>query len=320
MRDARTEAIVVAATVSPAGVGGIALRLTPWGFDDLVEYLHASGHAQCNSILSRIASAGSRTWTPEIARVLLERFAADPLLTTPDAAIAAEIRAHLPNFRQFTAAAQYCLAVLSARGFDINSALKDLDRIPLSAAHQKAASTHQRPTTACGRAPRRHDFDAIVAEQFVETPSSQLNHPNRTSLPRKRPAVQYLRHVLKSRRDGLYHPMAASILRHADPTWRPAALPTYYYHFDFGYFDNVDWPDVSLKDANLRETDFTNANLQNCNMVDAQATVDHIRRSRSPRRWLAGIHACRANFETPNLSTAKLSIAELAHASFAKPT
>jgi uncharacterized protein YjbI with pentapeptide repeats len=317
VREARSESIVVAATLSPAGMGGIVLRLMPWGFDDLVEYLHAIGREQCNSILERVACAGSRAWTPEVARVLVERFAADPTLTDPGAAFAAEIRLHLPKPRHFAVAADYCLAALTASGPDVASTLKVLDRIrcPQHVTKLLRHASIQLPLAAERLATMIENQKSL--RSLLNVLPRELVRQTGLRCRENARAVQRLRSLLVSRSAIGYQPMAVSILRYADSAWRPFTHPPHSYNFANGYFENVDWPGVSLIKSNLRESDFTNANLRNCDLTDANATSAIFVRADLRDSWLAGIRASRANFEFANLSAARLPIAELAHASFA---
>lgn len=317
VREARSEAIVVAATLSPAGMGGIVLRLMPWGFDDLVEYLHAIGHEQCNSILSRVACARSRAWIAEVARVLVERFAADPTLTDPDAAFTAEIRLHLPNPRHFAVATEYCLAALADCSSDVASTLKILDRIrcPRHVTTLLRHTSIQLPLAAERLATMIENQKSL--RSLLNVLPRDLVRQTGLRCRENARAVQRLHDLLVSRSAIGYQPMAASILRHADSAWRPAAHPAHSYNFANGYFENVDWPGISLINSNLRESDFTNANLRNCDLSNANATSALFVRADLRDSRLAGVRASRANFEFANLSAAKLPIAELAHASFA---
>ena len=76
------DAFVVA--TMPSGKGqGIELALQQWSQDDLIEYLLAKRAKACGSVIARLGVAARRLWVPQVATVVLDRFAADASLTAP---------------------------------------------------------------------------------------------------------------------------------------------------------------------------------------------------------------------------------------------
>jgi uncharacterized protein YjbI with pentapeptide repeats len=340
VRDARSDQLVVAATLSPAGVGGIVLRLAPWGFDDLVEYLQLAGRADCNSILSRIASAGSTTWMPELARIVIERFAADPSLADPAAAIVAEVRSHLTDTHQFAAAAQYCLALYTGTGSNMAAAKAVLNKFHCSDYIAKLLrhTYAQMPLASV----RLHDLIRMrIAQRYLAKvlPRNLVTETARRCRDDEQ-AMQSLRGLLTARLTHPYHSMAASILRHADPTWRPLAprtgiytwmtnflrsanpteaptpLQGKSYYFNHAYFDRVDWSNGSLTKSSLCEADFTEANLENCDLSNVNASSAVFAGATLRTARVTRICASRTVFDRADLQSADLSFSELAHASF----
>ncbi len=264
--------LFVAATTSPTGRSGIVVRLMPWGTDDLVEYLLAAAPKQCNSVMARIGAAARPSWVPQFARVLLDHFAADPSLTAPHFALAAEIHLHLQKPRHFSAATEYCLALLVGESTAIVSTSKVLERIhcprnivallrhksvqtPL-AADRLVAMLSSRTSLRCLVRPLPRDLVELVGNRCRDN-----------SLALKR-----LKGLLASPRASAYQSMAASILRFADSAWRPRGDASYAYDFSRAIFHGVDWHGVILTGADLRKADFAAENLQDGNLDEADAT------------------------------------------------
>lgn len=308
--------LLVAATTTPAGRSGIVLRLLPWGTDDLVEYLLAVAPDECNSVMARLGAA-RRSRIPQLARVVLDRFAADPSLTELHSALAAEVRSQLPKPRHFAAATEYCLAMLVGESAAIVSTSKLLERIrcprnviallrhkcvqtPL-AADRLVAMLSSRVSLRCLMRTLPNDLVELVGNRCRD---------NSVALKR-------LRGLLASPRASAYQSMAASILRFADPTWRPRGGVSYAYDFSRAILHGVNWHGAILTGADLRKADFAAANLQDGNLDEANATSAQFPGADLRRARLVGICASHADFRSANLTAAKMAISELAHASFA---
>jgi len=313
----RGSALVVAATTAPAGQSGLMFRLQSWGTDDFIEYLLAARHEHCGSVMKRLGTTAGGTWAPELACVVLDRMADDSSLADPLAALMTEVRAILPNPRDFATAAEHCLALLVHDDFFMDATRIELERIgaPQSAiklirhARVQIPLAAERLASAISRAQSHHYLCRRVPRDLVELVGQRCRG--------EATALNQLRELLASPSDSSLHPMVASILRIADSTWRPSCDASQRCDFAEGLFHGVEWRAVNLARSELQKADFTNANLEDANLdeVDAAAAQFQYANLRSAR--LIGIRASHANFQHANLAGAKLSLAELAHVQFA---
>ena len=79
----------------------IDLRLAPWGKDEWIEYLLATDHRLCASVIARLELAKTEATRldgiPELWRLVLDRMLTDSSLTGPCGVIQSELAALLPD-------------------------------------------------------------------------------------------------------------------------------------------------------------------------------------------------------------------------------
>ena len=77
LENCSSDCITIAAM--PTGNGrNLELSLLPWGMDELIEYLLATHHEVCGSVIERLGAAAHYRWLPAVASIVLERFAMRP--------------------------------------------------------------------------------------------------------------------------------------------------------------------------------------------------------------------------------------------------
>lgn len=309
-------ALVVATTATPIGQSGLVLRLQPWGVDDLVEYLLAVHREHCHSVMERLGKAASGSWTPELACRVLDRFVIDPTISDSLAALVSEVRSQLPKLRDFATAAEHCLALLVSDAFDIQSTAYELARIgaPQDVIRLLRHARVQLPLAA----------ERLVSAISTEKLPRYLSKPLPSELVElvgrrcrgEASALIRLRDSLASPGASFAHPMTASILSIADPSWRPSSVGACRCYFSEGIFHGVDWPAVNLARSDLQKADFGSANLEGANLEEADAAATRFQGANLRNARLIGIRASRSDFRHAMLAGAKLSLAELAYAQF----
>jgi uncharacterized protein YjbI with pentapeptide repeats len=248
--------------------------------------------------------------------VVLDRFARDQTLTDPLTAIITEIRAQLPSPRDFATVAEHCLAIIVSDAHFIRETQSELAK---TSGGQRTARLLRHASVQLPLAAQR--FASAIAQEVApryldrRLPIEIVR--NVGSLCREQTlAISRLRELLASPVASSSHPMVASILRFADPTWRPVPNEGDRFFFAGGWFAGVDWSGLNLSRAELQMADFNSANLQRANLDEADAGATCFQSAKLQNARLIGIRASRADFRNANLSGAKLSLAELAHAQF----
>src|SRR5690606_31832961 len=87
--------------------------LAQWGFDEIVEYLLDKHHDACSSVMGRLGSWARRSWLPQVATIVLDRFAANPAATDPTNELSQHVREQVWDPEGFATVCRYCLAILS---------------------------------------------------------------------------------------------------------------------------------------------------------------------------------------------------------------
>ncbi len=255
---------------SPGWGRSTELRLLPWGEDELIEYLLAVHPDHCREVISRTADGRSLNGSPHWWPIVLDILASDNTVPDVQTAICMHLNAILPINKFRDRAERYCLLACEEslepdhvdHAYDV---LKELRQAGLSKTHE-AQLAHP--------AIRRR----LAAEYLVEMLKSSDPRPAlAVRLPRDLlvdagvaladdPKIlkllwRQLRefHLTWSNNDRCMGTLI-SLLRFADPDWRPKSLPT---GIDLGgaYLDNVDWPQVCLRESDLTKADFSGAVL-----------------------------------------------------------
>lgn len=308
--------LVVSTTPAPRKQRGIVLRLQAWTCDDLVEYLLAAYPAECKDVMQRLGQHARRSWSPQIARVVLDRFAADPTLSDPTDALLQEVREHLPTAFRFRQAEEICQVLLIAQGSQEEYA-------------RLVRFKDELPAAVFSMLRHREVQVLLAAERLVSLQSWRpLSDVLRRQLPIElidrlgercrddRKTVKRLAKLLESGRHRPAHAMAASILLRVDPTWRPAAKQRGEWHLAGGYFENASWAEVDLAKADLGKATFTGAQLGGAILEEADASSACFASADLSRANLNRLRAWRANFNRANLTRARCANALFVQADF----
>jgi uncharacterized protein YjbI with pentapeptide repeats len=312
--------VLVVATMAAGANRGNELALEPWGQDELIEYLLVKHREACSSVIRRLGPAADWFWAPEVACIVLERFAADQSLSDPNSALMHYVTERLPSKKLRTAAERYCLAVLCGRGKDIETAVVKLSKAGCPQ-HVRKLFRHEivqlslagKCVTTALVAGNYADLRASLPVELVELVGQQLRANHAVLL-------QLNAHLISSPAETA-HGMAASILLAADCEWRPPKREVAWI-LSGGIFRNAQWSDVDLSRAALAACDFRGANLSSCELDDAlasQAMFDDadLRRASLIRIYAEKARFCQCNLEKANMTKATIAKADFSGASLA---
>ena len=303
-------AVLSAASVK-AIPGVTTVRLAPWGFDELVEYLLAKHPAACRSVLNRLGGEARRAWIPEIAVVVLDRFAANEAATNPSAELGAHLQELLPIREQLAAAKQSCLAVLAGGTDAICAAAARLAEVGCSEA---ARSLLRHRMVQAPLAVDRVIESLCEGDEVLLRPVMPFDLVELAGIRCRghKAASSRLYEILNNDGLGKIHPMAASILRIADPAWRPRPGPgRQAWQLAGAHFSGVVWPLVNLASANLSQADFSDAFLETAVLTSANASEARFNAAVLRKADLARIQAGWTDFIATDLSQSHLSEALL---------
>jgi uncharacterized protein YjbI with pentapeptide repeats len=295
---------------------GVHLALADWHQDELIEYLLTVHHDACGSVITRLGAARDWSWTPELALIVLEGFAADESLADPAAAIVGHVRGQLSEDSHYRRARQYCLAAVR--------------KMP------KRTADEQRKLLRIGTPPQlwsllSHELVqlALAAEQAQWAVSVRRWRVLKEQLPLRLvqqiselcrddgPLIKQLNAILASRRTAAAHPMAASILHAAETGWRPGKEMRQG-NLAGGYFRGAQWQGVQLQGAKLDGADLTSAVLDDAEL-DAASLAGSVCALASFRgASLRRIKAPGASFARADLRGARLAAAGLENANFSR--
>ncbi len=296
------ESTLVVAT-RQATNGHPQLHLQPWGTDEILEYLLSAHRKECEAVMRRLAEEAADLWDPEIARVMLDELARDQEVPDASSALLSYIRHQLPNTRQLSTAQEYCLE--SAKGREKSSwrLEKKYSRLP---ARIKSLLRHKIVQVPLAAEQLASDLQGSRASKALE---SQLSLALVESVAKMCAGVGKTRlaleRVLQEPLRGKNHAMAASILKHVDPTWCPTA-DKFAPNLAGAYFSDVNWPHINLKRARLELTEFYRANLAGACfdaaiVVEADFVAANLQDTSFEKALAAG-----ASFEGANLRHANL--------------
>jgi uncharacterized protein YjbI with pentapeptide repeats len=299
------------------------LALQPWGLDELIEYLLSEHHDDCGSVVSRLGAAAKWRWCPQLARLVMDRFANDYELHDVTDALVVHVSELLTGPKQQAAATQFSLAILIGGTDNIVKANEALKQSQCSS-----------------------DVTALLRHRLVQLPLAAsriiglLHKGHFADLEKKLPfelvellgwqcsansvATDQLRKTLALRRAQAAHAMAASILLLADPTWRPEH-PRQPWQLTGGLFRNAEWQGANFfrarldhcdfSDANLEGAEFETADLSNANFSGAKLRGAKMIRARAPKACFDAADLCQAKLPSATLTRADLGNADLREAS-----
>jgi hypothetical protein len=112
--DARAR-VIVFTSVQRCTQCSVALEMSPWGEDDLIEYLLGAHPHQCASVMARIRAATDREQLrglPQLWAIVLEQFAADDSVSHIRSALRQHVTRHFADPNDYVAAVQTSLDAL----------------------------------------------------------------------------------------------------------------------------------------------------------------------------------------------------------------
>lgn len=304
---------IVVATMPRLG-HGIEMTLEPWRQDELIEYLLVRHHDECASVIRRLGPAASWTWAPQLACVVLDRFAVNEQLCDPTEALLQHVDEWLTDSSLRSAVGQVSVSLLTSGEQEIQSAFAKLSKAmcPLPVRKFLAHDRVRMPLAA------RRLTDSISRGVFDE-----LQRPlpyaliDRVGLmcQRNERALNQLRSFVGSKKSEVAQPMAASILVVADPAWRPHKWRRPAYLIG-GIFAKVRWPNINLFRASLAGCDFSDADLAGATFDESSATDAGFPGADLRGTRFIGANASRTSFRRANLHRARMMKAHLAESDF----
>ncbi len=305
----------VAVATMPSGDGrNLEVALQPWGIDELIEYLLAAHHDACGSVIERLGAAANHLWAPQLACIVLNRFAQDPSLTDPLDALLPHVYELLPTAKQQLAAEEFYAAMLIGGGKQIETAHSKLKRTNVS---EDAIALLRHPMVHLPLAAK--SLLDKIENGSVDTlkqrwPVALVESVGSGCAGRPKALVQ-LHKLLATPQAEAKHALAASILFMAEPGWRPEK-PRCPWRLTNGIFCGAEWSDVNLFKADISHCDFTDANLAEANLECANAEFALFDDASLAAAVMIRLSANSASFRRANLEGAKLPNAKLKNANF----
>jgi uncharacterized protein YjbI with pentapeptide repeats len=308
-----SESITIAAMQSGGG-RNMELALQPWGTDELIEYMLAAHHDDCGSVIARLGADAKRGWCPQLAAIVMDRFAADYELHDASDALVVHMRELLADARQQNAAAEYSLATLVGGSDTLVKAIVKLDRsrCPSEAVSLLRHKLVQLPLAASRIIGLLHKGYFADLENKLPFDLIELLGWQCAASP---VALEQLRKSMALRRAELAHPMAASVLLIAEPNWRPER-PSRPWWLTHGCFHFAQWNEVNLFSARLEHADFSDANLEGANLETAALSSANFSGAMLRGAKMSRVNARETSFAAADLRQAKMPSANLAKADF----
>jgi uncharacterized protein YjbI with pentapeptide repeats len=303
-----SESVTIAAM--PSGSGrNLELALQPWGIDELIEYLLAEHHDACGSVIERLGTTAKARWLPELACVVLDRFAGDSSLVDPEDALMQEIRSQLSTAKQQLAVESLCvfMKIGTIKEWETAQAKVAKTGVPDQVRGMLRHSMVQLPLAGSHLAERLEGRQPWELERLW--PAALIDDVGRRCAERDS-VLNKLRGAIDSPWSRATQATAASVLCVAQPGWKPEA-PRRPWEFQSGVFCNAHWNGVNLFRANLRACDFTGADLSTAKLESANAEAAVFVEARLQESSMIQLSGTGADFRRANLERAKLSKAKL---------
>lgn len=291
------------------------LRLASWRADELVEYLLAKHRALCTSVMTRLGSATRRSWSPQLATILLERFAANEAAFDADFELFEHIKERIPDTAQRAVVGRICLQQLCPDCTELPPPISQLAAAGCSQEIQSLVchSLIQLPLAA----------EALIGDLEVgllaglkkSLPYDLIQSVGQQAKTNKAVATQ-LERCLSTREAMEIHPMAASILFAVDGSWHPQECPRPPWRLRGGYFPDAQWSGVDLAKADLTAVDLANSNLDGACFAGTKLVLAQFQSASLKRANLQACDARGASFQAAVLQDADFEDANLNHADF----
>ena len=296
--------------------------LAPWTTDDLIEYLLAKHKDQCASVMQRINAAdGAKllNGNPELWRVVLDEFAADPALKRFGDALLSFLRKRLDE-SQMALARRGCLAKTLMASDTVQRTshfaqrkvepvgvdTEDWTRLEVSNVGEPVwrLLRHESVQTLLAR-------EQILADLRADEKCKYLVfRMPRTMIRIIAAAVGNEQKMLENLRKLALEPdlqaMAGSILNATGMRWAPdkrSGWNMFAKAIDLsgGYMECACWSGIDLNGSNCTGADFSNSDLSSANLTGAKADDANFRRAQLHHAHLKDLLAAFANFSNAEL-------------------
>ena len=290
------------------------LRLQPWGQDECIEYLLATRADQCVSVVSRTGDGASLEGSPRWWKIVLDALAEDPALADVDAAVEEHLQSVLNTEELRRSASEFCLSVILVPG-RAHAAQQEMHRAGLPTEHE--ALIYHRSTCvrlaaeAVVRLLGSGDRPEILHRRLPRELAESVGR----SLAGNATVRSWLERLLKRRGGVNAHSMAASLLRFAQPEWRPKSLAKGV-NLQGAYLSGVNWNNMRLLEANLVDVDFTGASLADARFNDSRMDRAVFRSAVLNRTTFREAAGEDVDFTGANLGGAILDVAQFDGADF----
>ena len=285
-------------------------QLSPWGRDDILEYLLSVHPSRCAAVMSRLAVADCTAFSgsPEIWRMVLDRMAGDASLLNVRAGFVRLIREELGSNELWTEAGSAALVMFQVEGGrslpakqfpgDLSATASRLVRyreVRMLLATEWIVA-RLRIDSECDFLKTRFEHELIESVgQVVQ--QDQAAQAKLLKLLRNHSGTDYRQ------------PMIASILGAFNSGWKPHSKEPLI--LSGAYLGHAAWWNANLVGANLRGADLSFADLREANLDGAVADRANLRGASCKKASMNGFSAIGAN-----LSLADMSEANCAGASF----
>jgi uncharacterized protein YjbI with pentapeptide repeats len=275
----------------------VLLKMTPWGTDDLIEYLLATHPGRCRAVMDRVKTdsqgVASLRGLPELWRIVLDEMAADDAVLTVEAALLRHLSRTLPTSIDWEVVGRKCLTLIAPWG-------KTWIQGPPCDPQVSRLIRH--PTVSLMLAARelaRGLADGTVDAELRGTLPGNLIDRCGQILIGFPTATERLKDMV-SGDDRHLHAMAASLLHAAGDPWRPFQRPGM--DLSGARLSGAQWPGVELPKSRM------------CGIDMAQAVLDEseLGEVSLERAKLRAVSLRKANLNSARLSGADLRKADLA--------
>lgn len=259
---------VVYAAANARGEGA-ALRLAPWGRDEVIEYLLAVHKDRCAAVMARLRPQDDALCAglPDLWRPVLDQLARDDAIPDARTALQRHVTGYLADSDLLYRTRSACLSALVTTGGEGPGPLERLVQhgFPPELSRALRHRTVQETLAA----------DKIVADLDGDGPCEHLALRLPYSLVQAvGEAVGTSGECRERLRDMLAgppwrHAMAASLLHAAGERWVPAAGSTP--ALRGAYLPEIAWSRVSLAHGQLADIDLTGADLREADLHGATA-------------------------------------------------
>lgn len=244
-------------------------HMAPWGQDEWIEYLLACHKDECGAVMNRLESARYQellAGSPRLWRIVLDAFAADPMLTDIREALLVYLRSHCRDEKEWEqvgkGAEWYLRKVFTehkeAADWPLARPSMDLYRLLQHRAIQYlAAAENIRQDLKRGVTP--NCFALMLPPTLLEMVADGIRADQA--------CLDFLQGLLGG--PAMDHPTTASLLHLAIPDWRPQAQ--FQLTLNGASFSSANWALLDYVGGDLNLVDLDNATLYGANLELVQA-------------------------------------------------